>query len=117
MYILFINSSSKCDIFFSAQFNNNNNNKNCPTQGFNPTHVGWVGLGWVEFFLTHHDGLGQKIPSTQPMHTLMHKYTKHTQENCIRKKKTRITKIKNQSRELCYQSIQSAKKNCFKIEN
>ena len=31
----------------------------------NPTHVGWVGLN---FFLTHHDGLGQKIPSTQPMH-------------------------------------------------
>ena len=30
----------------------------------NPTHVGWVGLdlcdglGWVEFFLTHHGGLG-----------------------------------------------------------
>ena len=32
------------------------------------------GLGWVEFFWTHHDGLDQKIPSTQPnptrpMHT------------------------------------------------
>ena len=27
------------------------------------------GLGWVEFFLTHHDGLSQKIPSTRPMHT------------------------------------------------
>ena len=26
------------------------------------------GLGWVEFFLTHHGGLGQKIPSTRPMH-------------------------------------------------
>ena len=26
----------------------------------NPTHV-----GWVEFFLTHHSGLGQKISSTQ----------------------------------------------------
>ena len=32
----------------------------------NPTHVGWVGLGWVEFFFTHHGGLGQKIPSTWP---------------------------------------------------
>ena len=38
----------------------------------NSTHVNWVGLGWtdvmgcVEFFLTHHGGLGQKIPSTQP---------------------------------------------------
>ena len=96
MYILFINTSSKCDIFFSAQFNNNNNNKNCPT---------------------HHDRLGQKIPSTRPIYTPMRKYTKHTQENCIRKKKTRKTKIKNQSRELSYQSIQSAKKNCFKIEN
>ena len=26
-------------------------------------------VGWVEFFLTHHDGLGQKIPLTRPMHT------------------------------------------------
>ena len=43
----------------------------------NPTHVSWVrlgwveldicdGLGWVEFFFTHHGGLDQKIPSTQP---------------------------------------------------
>jgi len=37
--------------------------------------LGWfrldlcVGLGWVEFFFTHHGGLGQKIPSTRPMHT------------------------------------------------
>ena len=45
MYILFINSSGKCDIFFSAQFNNNSNKKkNCPTHGFNPTHVGRVGF-------------------------------------------------------------------------
>ena len=44
----------------------------------NPTHVGWVGLGWTYvigwiglnfFFLTHHDGLGPKISSTRPMHT------------------------------------------------
>ena len=41
----------------------------------NPTYVGWVrldvcdGLGWVEFFFTHHGGLGQKIRSTRPMHT------------------------------------------------
>ena len=40
-----------------------------------PTHVGWVrldlcdGLRWVEFFLTHYDGLSQKIPSTRSMHT------------------------------------------------
>ena len=35
----------------------------------NPTHVGWVGfMWWVEFFFTHHGGLGQKILSTQPMH-------------------------------------------------
>ena len=30
----------------------------------NPTHVSWVGLDicdrWVEFFLTHHGGLGHK---------------------------------------------------------
>ena len=47
MYILFINSSGKCDIFLSAQFNNNSNKKNFQTHGFNPTHVGWVGLGWT----------------------------------------------------------------------
>ena len=41
----------------------------------NPTQLGWVGLDlcdgldWVEFFLTHHGGLGKKIPSTRPMHT------------------------------------------------
>ena len=35
----------------------------------------WVGLDlcdglcWVEFFLTHHGGLGQKISLTQLMHT------------------------------------------------
>ena len=33
-------------IFFFTQFNNNNN-KICQTHGFNPTHVGWVGLGWT----------------------------------------------------------------------
>ena len=67
MYILFINSGGKCDIFFSAQFNN----KNCPTHGFNPTQPNPCGLGWVglNFFLTHYGGLGQKIPSTRPMHT------------------------------------------------
>ena len=45
MYILFINSGGKCDIFFSAQFNNNSNKKNCPTHGFNPTQP--CGLGWT----------------------------------------------------------------------
>ena len=44
----------------------------------NPTHVGWVrldlcdGLGWVEFFLTHHSGLGKKIPLTWPGPTYAH---------------------------------------------
>ena len=78
MYILFINSDGKCDIFFSTQFNNNSNKKNCPTHGFNLTQPNPCGLdwayvmGWVEFFLTHHGGLGQKIPSTRPMHTPNH---------------------------------------------
>ena len=43
----------------------------------NPTHVGWVGLGWtyvmgwvgLNFFLTHHGGFGQKISLTRPIHT------------------------------------------------
>ena len=67
MYILFINTGGKCDIFFSAQFNNNSNKKNCPTHGFNPTQSNlyelcWVGLDfcdgldWVKFFLTNHGG-------------------------------------------------------------
>ena len=46
MYILFINSGGKYDIFFFAQFNNNSNKKNCPTHKFNPTHMGWVGLNF-----------------------------------------------------------------------
>ena len=38
--------------------------------------MGWVGLdlcdelSWVEFFLTNHGGLGQKIPLTRLIHTL-----------------------------------------------
>ena len=27
------------------------------------------GLGWVEFFLTHHDEFSQKISSTRPIYT------------------------------------------------
>ena len=37
MYILFINSGGKCDVFFSVQFNSNSNTKNCPTHAFNLT--------------------------------------------------------------------------------
>ena len=44
LYILFINSGGRCNIFFYAQFNNNKKKKNCPTQP-DP-----CGLGWVEFF-------------------------------------------------------------------
>ena len=61
MYILFINSSGKCDIFLFAQFNNNSNRENCPTHGFHLTLDLCDGLDWVEFFLTHHGRLGQKI--------------------------------------------------------
>ena len=66
MYILFINSSDRCNKFFFTQFNNNSNKKNYQTHGFNPTqpdtyglgwtHMDWVGLNlcdglsWVEFF-------------------------------------------------------------------
>ena len=80
MYILFINSGGKCDIFFSAQFNSNKKNLSNPWVQLDSTQPMWVGLdlcdelGWVEFFLTHHSGLGKKILSTQPnpirpMHT------------------------------------------------
>ena len=70
MYILFINTGGKCDIFFSAQFNNNSNKKNCPTHRFNPTHVGWVGLN---FFLLTMEGWVIKFTQPDPtrlMHTL-----------------------------------------------
>ena len=78
MYILFINSDDKCNIFFSIQFNNNSNKKkiiqHMGLTRSNPTHVGWVGLnlydelGWVEYFFTHHIELGQKniLNSTRP---------------------------------------------------
>ena len=78
MYILFINSGGKCNIFFSTQFNNNSNKKKLsnPWVQPDPTQPMWVGLGWtyvmgwVEFFFfIHHDRLGQKILSTRPMHT------------------------------------------------
>ena len=44
MYILFINSGGRCDIFFSAQFNNNSNKKKLS----NPwVQLGPYGLGWT----------------------------------------------------------------------
>ena len=80
MYILFINSSDKCDIFFSTQFNNNSNKKKMSNPWVNPDPIQpmWVGLdlcdglGWVEFFLTHHGGLGQKISLTRSNPTHAH---------------------------------------------
>ena len=49
------------------------------------THMGWVGLGWVElmwwvgldwieFFFTHYGGLGQKILLTRPNPTYAYSY-------------------------------------------
>ena len=46
----------------------------------NSPHVGWVGLDlcdeldWIEFFLTHHGGLGQQISLTRPNLTYVHPY-------------------------------------------
>ena len=56
-------------IYFSIQFNNNNNNNNNKifVQLMGSIRPMWVGLSWtyvmvwVEFFFTHHGGLGQKI--------------------------------------------------------
>ena len=50
MYILFINSDGKCDIYiyiyiYIAQVNNNSNKKNCPTHGFNLTQPNPCELG------------------------------------------------------------------------
>ena len=80
MYILFINLGSKCDIFFLINLIIIAIKKIIQPMDStqpNPTHMGWVGLGltyvmgWIELkkILTHHGGLGQKISSTQPIHT------------------------------------------------
>ena len=47
MYILFINSGGKCDVFFSAQFNNNSNKKKLSNPWAQPdlTQPMWVRLG------------------------------------------------------------------------
>ena len=67
MYILFINSCGKCDIFFSAQFNNNSNKKKIfqPKGSTQPnlTHVGWFGLN---FFLPTTVGWSKKSPQSDP---------------------------------------------------
>ena len=47
MYILFINSGGRCDIFFSAQFNNNSKKKKKIVQPMSSTPLMWVGLGWT----------------------------------------------------------------------
>ena len=49
MYIFFINLGGKCNIFFSAQFNNNSNKKNLSNPWIQPnlTQSMWVKLGWV----------------------------------------------------------------------
>ena len=58
MYILFITSSGRCDIYihtykyiyiyiYFAQFNNNSNKKKFQTHGFNPTQPNPCGLGWT----------------------------------------------------------------------
>ena len=77
MYILFIYLGGKCDIFFFLL-----NliiiviKKIIQLMGW--VGSGWVGLdlcdglGWVEFFLTYHGRLGQKISSTPPNPTHAH---------------------------------------------
>ena len=70
MYILFINSGGRRDIFFLL------NLIIIVIKKINQPM--WVGLdlcdelGWVGFFLTHHGGLGQKIFLTRPNPTHAH---------------------------------------------
>ena len=73
MYILFINSNDKCGIFFLLNLIIIVIKKNLsnPWVQLDPTQPMWVGLN---FFFTHHGGLGQKISLTQPMHTLNGRY-------------------------------------------
>ena len=80
MNILFINSSGKCNFFFSAQLNNNSYKKIIQPMGStrpNPTHVGWVelmwwvGLGWIFCWPTMVGWVKKSSQSdtTQLMHT------------------------------------------------
>ena len=81
----FLSTQVTSEIYIFVQFNNNSNNKkNYPTHGFNPIHVGWVGLGCVGFFLTHHGGLGEKIPSIRPMHTRVRKSQRERERERLR---------------------------------
>ena len=86
-------------MFFTQFINNNNNNKNCQTHGFNPTqpdptHVGWVGLGWtyvmgwvgLNFFLPTMVGWVKKSfqpDKTRPMHTPTCTCIKSSNEYCV----------------------------------
>ena len=50
MYILFINSRDKCDIFFLLNLIIIVIKKIVQPMGstqLNPIHMGWVGLGWI----------------------------------------------------------------------
>ena len=57
-----------------------------------PTRLMWVELGWVEFFLTHHDGLSKKISSTR--HYPTHKHLSN-ESFFLKKKKKKKDKIRN----------------------
>ena len=57
-----------------------------------PTRLMWVELGWVEFFLTHHDGLSKKISSTR--HYPTHKHLSN-ESFFLKRKKKKKDKIRN----------------------
>ena len=69
MYILFINLGGKCEIFFLLNLIIIVIKKNLSNPWVQPNPCG---LGWIEFFLTHHGGLSQKIPSPRPNSTHAH---------------------------------------------
>lgn len=81
MYIWFINSGGRYDIYiFSAQLNNISNKKKFQLMSSTqsrpgPCGLGWVELmwwlGWVEFFLIHYSRLSKKISLIRP-NTIRH---------------------------------------------
>ena len=88
MYIFFINSSGRYDIFFFLlnliiiviKKKNLSNSRVQP----DPTQPMWVRLGWVEFFLTHHGGLGQKLSLSRPNLTHAHPYLNWFINKCFK---------------------------------
>ena len=87
MYILFINSGGRCDIFFSAQFNNNSNKKKLsnpwvqpdPTWPMHTPTWNWMrnlqsGASINGLFYAINKRMTRQICIEKPIHSATHNY-------------------------------------------